>query len=623
MSFRRLLSGFLSTVLVALLLASVSSQSQASAGSNSSMGVYLGGGSKTSAIAKYEKWFGGDIGVAVHFLQRSSWADANETLEWVIRVRKSDNRRISLAVPMLMNSGGTLAQGAAGKFDANFKSYAQKLVAGGQRDAIIRLGWESDGTWYRWSALKDPANFKKYFQRIVKVMRSVPGQNFSFDWNTAINTQRDPSKYYPGDAYVDIVSLDAYDRTYTAKLKDPVKRFESMKTRPGGLNWLKSFATSRNKQMAIPEWGLSRQHLAGVNPDNPVFIKEMYKWITANRPLYYSYFERNGGDKHALMGGQYPKSAAAFKQLFGGNAPGPSPTTTTQPKTTTTKPSTATTKPPTATTQVTPTTGAGGYPTNINDPILSAERKAAALAACRDARGAISGSNAKKQQACKDAAVAASRAMRQEQLAIINGSGPATPTTAVPAPPTTGTNSGNQFTLFNQTLRQTATKYASATASGPQNWRLPINYANGKAYMKYQVTAKPSNDALKVQVCLWRHSSPGANDYKYITCSSSNLLTVRNTGTSYVALGAPSSWWKGSAGWDWSKGYDEVRILHKFNKNGVDYLPMTSGCGSACLGSAANRMVPVNLRAEVVVVKPGKSLVTPSGWNCPGAWKCK
>ncbi|MFV1989374.1 MAG: glycosyl hydrolase [Acidimicrobiales bacterium] len=630
MPLRRLLSGFLITVLVALLLASVSSDSQANAGSGSTMGVFLGGGSKNSSIDKYERWFGGDVGVVVHFLQRSSWADADETLEWVLRVRKSDNRRISLAVPMLVDTGGTLAQGAAGKFDANFKNYAKKLVAGGQKDAIIRLGWESDGKWYRWSAVKDPANFKKYFQRIVKVMRSVPGQNFSFDWNTAINTQRDPSRFYPGDSYVDIVSLDVYDRSYGAKTKDPVKRFASMKSRPGGLNWLKSFAASHKKEMAIPEWGLSRQHVAGVNPDNPVFIKGMYGWIVANKPLYFSYFERNGGDKHALMGGQYPKSAAVFKQLFGGLGGKSSPTNTTSPTTTTAKPASTVGSSATSAPTVTTAANAGSYPTDIDDATLVAERKSAAVEACRAARSATSGSSAKKKNACRKAAIAANRAKRQEQVAIIKGLTTAASTTQPSSTPAKGGGAGigevatasGQFTLLAENLTQTASLPATASPSGPSDWRSPVNYQNGTVYLKYEAIARPSADPLKVQVCFWRNSQPGVRDLKYATCSSTALLTVRTAGTSYVSLGSPSSWWKGSTGWDWTKGYDEVRVVHKFTKNGRDYLPMESGCGSSCLGSDAKRMTPIDFRVEAVVVKPNTSLKAPSGWSCPSAWSC-
>ena len=47
---------------------------------------------------------------------------------------------------------GTLAQGATGAFNASYVTLAQTLVAGGQSNAYLRLGWEFDGSWMPWDA---------------------------------------------------------------------------------------------------------------------------------------------------------------------------------------------------------------------------------------------------------------------------------------------------------------------------------------------------------------------------------------------------------------------------------------------------------------------------------------
>ena len=85
------------------------------------------------------------------------------------------------------NDGGSLRQGASGAYDQHFRQLAADLVAKGQGNAILRLGWEFNGDWYPWKAETDPAAFAEYWRRIHGVMRSVPGaQGLRFDWNPAI-----------------------------------------------------------------------------------------------------------------------------------------------------------------------------------------------------------------------------------------------------------------------------------------------------------------------------------------------------------------------------------------------------------------------------------------------------
>ena len=52
---------------------------------------------------------------------------------------------------------GTLAQGATGAFNAYYMTLAQTLVAGGQSNAYLRLGWEFDGSWMPWAATSPSA----------------------------------------------------------------------------------------------------------------------------------------------------------------------------------------------------------------------------------------------------------------------------------------------------------------------------------------------------------------------------------------------------------------------------------------------------------------------------------
>ena len=63
-----------------------------------------------------------------------------------------------------------------------FIDTAKALVRNDLADTVVRIGWEFNGEWMPWAAAKDPESFKSYFRRIVETMRSVPGQQFRFEW---------------------------------------------------------------------------------------------------------------------------------------------------------------------------------------------------------------------------------------------------------------------------------------------------------------------------------------------------------------------------------------------------------------------------------------------------------
>ena len=72
-----------------------------------------------------------------------------------------------------------------------------------------------NGTWYHDSLGNDPAQYgdwSAYWARIVKVMRSVSGAHFLFDWNVNAGYRNIPlASYYPGDSVVDVIGIDIYD----------------------------------------------------------------------------------------------------------------------------------------------------------------------------------------------------------------------------------------------------------------------------------------------------------------------------------------------------------------------------------------------------------------------------
>jgi hypothetical protein len=133
----------------------------------------------------------------------------------------------------------SLADTVAGKGDASFKAWFEQLVAYGQQDAIVRLGWELNGYWFTW-AIADPTNMKQNggtvagaaaaynaaYRHVVDLARAVPGQAFKFEFNSAyitakfdggvVVTPANVDAAYPGNTYVDYVGTDLYDSSWVS-----------------------------------------------------------------------------------------------------------------------------------------------------------------------------------------------------------------------------------------------------------------------------------------------------------------------------------------------------------------------------------------------------------------------
>jgi hypothetical protein len=365
MLLRRL--SVLTVTLVALLAAGFTAlpSSEATA-STSTLGVFRGSG-RPDLVQEYESWLGAGVGYAVDFTGRTATTEENpwskiDDPSWVCGKWANSKWRLALSTAMLPNTNFSLEAGARGDYDAHWLSFAQKLVAGGCADTIVRLGWEFNGKFYPWAAGGQELTFASYWRRVVNTMRSVPGQQFLFDWTPlAGNTNANVEAAYPGDAYVDIIGLDAYDTSGVHT--SAADRWNDQLNRSYGLLWHQRFAAQHNKPMSFPEWGLTvrpNDNLGG--GDNPYYIQKMWEWIGSNRVLYAAYFEVDAVDaSHRLMTTQFPNSSNTYRQVVAGSV---STTTTAAPTTTTTAaPTTTTTAAPTTTTTAAPTTTTTAAPT--------------------------------------------------------------------------------------------------------------------------------------------------------------------------------------------------------------------------------------------------------------------
>jgi chitodextrinase len=267
----------------------------------SELGVFRGS-ANPDGVQAFGTWLGRQPTMALDYLE--SWSGVDDPAWWVNGW--ANRYKVVYSIQLVPASGGSLQQGAAGAYNFHFANLGRRLVELGDADAILRLGWEFNGEWMPWNARGDPAAFAAYWRQIVNTMRSVPGQQFKFDWCPAFD-RTVPDAAYPGDAYVDYIGLDVYDPAPWYS-QDPGTRWNQMLATPaGGLNWHRDFARAHGKPMSFPEWGLW-----GV--DNPYFIERMHDWIRQNNVAYHAYFDVDAVSQHRLA--HFPEALARFRALF-------------------------------------------------------------------------------------------------------------------------------------------------------------------------------------------------------------------------------------------------------------------------------------------------------------------
>ncbi|HWC25062.1 MAG TPA: glycosyl hydrolase [Solirubrobacteraceae bacterium] len=295
------------------------------------LGVYAGAGTP-DRVAAFEGRLGRSVSAVHDTFARETWSTLTD-VRWFLEQWAPTRyaQRVVYTVPMLPDSGGTLAQGAAGAYNEHFRLLALKLVAGGRGNATLRIGPEFNGNWFRWTIAvpNGGADFAAFWRQIVTTMRSVPGASFKFDWSpnsgsSYVNGQPlNAESAWPGDAFVDYVGLDVYDQSWASHRSDPAARWNEFLTQANGLRWHRDFAAAHGKPMTFPEWGLANRRDGYGGGDTPYFIERMYEWIRTNDVAYHMYFEY--GDANAdytIFGGSTPSSARRFVELFGAGANG-------------------------------------------------------------------------------------------------------------------------------------------------------------------------------------------------------------------------------------------------------------------------------------------------------------
>ncbi|GLY14266.1 hypothetical protein Kisp01_12820 [Kineosporia sp. NBRC 101677] len=294
-------------------------------------GVFVG--TEPADADAFAEWFGADVDLVVDFSTRQTWEEIADPAYMIEAWQNTGYQPVySIALLPEGDASATIEKGATGEYNDYYRQLAQNLVDAGQGSAILRLGWEFNLETSRWST-PDSGAFVAYWRQVTETMRSVPGQDFEFDWNPNNGKNKyDAVEYYPGDDYVDYVGIDAYDVSYAWRTypypddcdagcrADRQERAWDKAIFGGkrGLEFWADFARHRGKPLTLPEWGLwdrDDEHAGGLNA---YYIEQMHDFIAdpANGVAYQAYFEFNGHDgPHKLMT-TYQEAGETFRTLF-------------------------------------------------------------------------------------------------------------------------------------------------------------------------------------------------------------------------------------------------------------------------------------------------------------------
>jgi hypothetical protein len=142
-------------------------------------------------------------------------------LAWRLESAYKDGRTLELTLQTAATGPGENNAVYAilnGAYDAFLKDYAETVAAFGH-PVLFRLGNEMNGDWCPYAGYntaRDPWIFVEFYRYVYGFFERAGAQNVIWVWNPNGRsfpnfTWNDALMYYPGDAYVDIVGLTAYN----------------------------------------------------------------------------------------------------------------------------------------------------------------------------------------------------------------------------------------------------------------------------------------------------------------------------------------------------------------------------------------------------------------------------
>lgn len=221
------------------------------------------------------------------------------------------------------NSGGSTKACAAGDYDAYWRDFGATLAAHDRKRAIVRLAWQFNGDYVEWSA-SDPTTWTACFRRVVTAIRAND-PDAQIDWSmNAHGTQAtaggDAFDVYPGDAYVDIVGIDAYDMTPSSPDE---ASFMAQCSGQDGICTVADFARRHGKRLGVGQWAVVTCNGFGDRGgDNPFYVERMHQVFADNADImgYETYYNDPQPSEFctSLLDPNYaPLASQRYRELWG------------------------------------------------------------------------------------------------------------------------------------------------------------------------------------------------------------------------------------------------------------------------------------------------------------------
>ena len=270
---------------------------------------------KASVASAFEASRGKKLDVITVFPARANW---NSMMEgWIMddqRIPAGFKGTLDVGVPLWPNDGN-IGTAAAGGYNAQWQKFGA-MIAAKYPTAYIRLGWEMNLPGWKHAAYPAQAEQWKeaYRQAVTSIRRG--GSKLRIAWvvneGPGQTGTQDARIFYPGDAYVDYIGMDAYDwwPGYTTDANIAKHRDSAY-----GWNFWLDFAKSKNKKFVLPEWGVAPANSAS-GGDNPKYINFVYSWMKQNQQWigYESYFSESDSYIRSDLFTNSPKASAEYKR---------------------------------------------------------------------------------------------------------------------------------------------------------------------------------------------------------------------------------------------------------------------------------------------------------------------
>ncbi|GAB79295.1 hypothetical protein SAMN05421595_2604 [Austwickia chelonae] len=294
-------------------------------------GIWRGAPHTAAAVDNVGHWRGHPIDAVTSYsnkrvLHPSSGPDSLADSRWNVSTFSGFGGLMSYNLAMIPSDNSvTFDSIIKGDQDEVWRLNARALKENGRGNALVNIGWEANGDWYKWSAtyLNAP-KFRDAWNRIAMVMKQeTPGLKFGFiigcgrAMTGQLNRMDSLERLYPGNERVDVVGCNDYDWWH---IKGRNEREWKKRINPplaAGLADVAAFARKHQKGFAVSEWGLSATDKHG-SGDNPFYIRKMFEFFEQNKDVLVmeNYFmEAEGNVTNSLHNpAQMPKSAEAYKE---------------------------------------------------------------------------------------------------------------------------------------------------------------------------------------------------------------------------------------------------------------------------------------------------------------------